>query len=198
MKDGTHLNFLALNQNIFGKVLKIGSGPVEGDSPEPIVSYEGLKIYLNGKHKLSDFLDSTFELEELISFGNLTHPSAMTPNVSGELSYELGISKDFFVIIIRLKLNEESNGESEEASDILSVIKKFEIPEDFDYGDDNNYFLGKEMLMSHFEYLFDYYDSYDQLIEDGWVTNNEQALNEVIIYYFDLKKSINEMEKELS
>ena len=35
MKAATHLNYLALNQNILGKALRIGSGPEDGTETEP-------------------------------------------------------------------------------------------------------------------------------------------------------------------
>ena len=60
MDKNTHFNYLALNQNILGKPLRIGSGPVEGSDIDPITTFEGLKIYLNGKHKLSEFTTSNF------------------------------------------------------------------------------------------------------------------------------------------
>lgn len=200
MNNSTHLNYLALNQNIFGKPLIFGSGPQEGDATDPIVSYEGLKIYLNGTHNLSDFIDEDFQLIELIRYGDMIHPDAMMgmPGSSGELKYELGITDKYYVIIVRLKLDEEVNGESEEASDLLALIDKSEIPSTFDYGEDTNYFLVKEMLLTHFEKLFEFYDTYEQLLEAGFEIYEELALDEIIRYHFDLKQSVRDIENELS
>jgi hypothetical protein len=177
-----------------------GSGPQEGDATDPIISYEGLKIYLNGTHNLSKYVEGDFELTELIRFGDMIHPDAMMgmPGSSGELKYELGITNKYYVIIVRLKLDEETNGESEEASDLLALIEKSEIPSSFDYGEDTNYFLVKEMLLAHFDNLFEFYDSYEQLIDEGFEINEELALNEIIKYHFDLKQSVRDIEKELS
>lgn len=43
------------------------------------------------------------------------------------------------------------NGESDAESEILSLIKKSEMPESFDYGEANNYVVYEEMLLCHFE-----------------------------------------------
>jgi hypothetical protein len=200
MNNSTHLNYLALNQNILGKPLIFGSGPQEGDAIDPIISYEGLKIYLNGTYNLSEFIDEDFELTELIRFGEMIHPDAMMgmPGSSGELKYELGITDKYYVIIVRLKLDEEVNGESEEASDLLALIDKSEIPSTFDYGEDTNYVIAKEMLLAHFNKLFEFYDTYEQLLDSGFEINKELALNEIIKYHFDLKQSVRDIEKELS
>lgn len=188
MKNNTHLNYLALNQNILGKVLIMGSGPEEGNEVDPIITYEGLKIYLNGKHNLLDIIPSDLELDETISFGDILHPYAMGDNASGKIRYELGISENLYLIIVRLKLDENTCGPSDEASDILALIMKKDIPETYDYGSDNNYFLAKEMLLSHFDYLFKFYNSYDELINGGWEISEELAIVEIVKYYFDSKK----------
>lgn len=200
MKNGTHTNYLALNQNILGKPLVFGSGPQEGSLEDPIINSEGLKIYLNGKHNLSEILDDNFEIQEMFLFGDMVHPNAMLgmPGSKGDLKYELGVSEDFYVIVVKLKLDEGTNGDSDEAVDILSLIKKSEIPETFDYGEHNNYFISKSMLLIHFQHLFEFYDSYEHLIESGFEINEELALNDVILDYFDLKSTLDNMEKILS
>ena len=199
MENGTYINYLALNQNILGKPLVIGSAPKEGTEQNPILSHDGLKIYLNGRHNLSEFLDENFELEEIFSLGEMFHPNAMIgmPGSSGMIKYEFGISNEFYVIVVRLKLDEATNGKSDEAVAILSLIKKSEIPESFDYGGDNNYFLAKGMLLSHFDYLFQFYDDYKQIIEEGFHVDEELALGDIVKYHFDLKQSIQDMENEL-
>jgi len=72
------------------------------------------------------------------------------------------------------------------------------MPESFDYGEANNYVVYEEMLLCHFENLFEYDESYEQLINDGWEIKEESALEEVIKYYFDLKKCVQFIDNELS
>lgn len=50
-KANNHLNYLALQQNILGKPLRIGSGPEEGTGieTEPNTTKNGFKVWLNGK-----------------------------------------------------------------------------------------------------------------------------------------------------
>lgn len=197
MGNNTQLNYLALHQNIFGKPMIFGSGPTEGKAKDPITSFEGLKIYLNGTHDLAEIIgEDDLELNEIFLFGQMTHPTAMAgmPGISGRLKYELGISNKFYFLIIRLKLDESANGKSDDAVDFLTIIKKSEIPETFNHGDDNNYVLAKEMLLSHFDKLFEFCDTYEQAIEEGFEFDEEQvAFNEVVKYYFDLKKSISDI-----
>lgn len=192
MKKSTHLNYVALYQNVMGKPLVIGSGPVEGDSKIPVISPEGLKVYLNGEHDLSDFFDDDFQLDKIFLYGELIDPNAMIgmPSTSGTIKYGLGISNKFYLIFVRLKLDEESNGESEDAEDVLAIIKKSEIPQSFDYGDKTEYYIAREMLLCHFEFIFKHYDSYEQLLEEGWEINEELALVDFIHHYFELKKSL--------
>lgn len=49
-----------------------------------------------------------------------------------------------------------------------------------------------------FRNLFEYDESYEQLINDGWEIKEESALEEVIKYYFDLKKCVQFIDNELS
>ena len=53
MKVNNHLNYLALQQNILGKALRIGSGSQEGTGieteTEPHTTKNGFKVWLNGK-----------------------------------------------------------------------------------------------------------------------------------------------------
>ena len=54
MTPNNHMNYLALNQNILNKSLVIGGGPSEGKSETPISTFEGLEVYLNGKHVMPE------------------------------------------------------------------------------------------------------------------------------------------------
>ena len=80
MDNGTHMNYLALNQNILFKPLRFGEGPVEGNQKEPIQGLNDLPIYINGKHDISEYVDSSFELIELVNIGHLNHRSLLGLN----------------------------------------------------------------------------------------------------------------------
>jgi hypothetical protein len=183
MKPGTHMNYLALNQNILNKPIIFGSGPKDGDKIIPIQSKNGLKIYLNGTHKMPEF-DS---INELFTIGQLTHPHAMIgmPDCEGELKYEFGITDTEYLIIVRLKLNEENNGESDFVSDILTLINRNEIPENIDDSSDNYFLFCQEMLFCHFDILFQFYDTVDEI--EGWDFNGD-ALLTIVNSYFETKK----------
>jgi len=120
------MNYLALNQNILFKPLRFGERPVEANQKESIQGLNNLSIYINGKHDISEYIDSSFELIELENIGYLTHPYAMfgIPDISGDLTNDFGISEKYFVIIVRSKLDEGAYGDSEQASDLLALIKK--------------------------------------------------------------------------
>lgn len=190
MNDGTHMNYLALNQNILFKPLRFGAGPMEGDEIDPIKGLDGLDIYINGKHNISEIISEEFELKELLSIGKLTHPHAMfgMPDICGELTYDLGITDEYFAVIVRLKLDEGANGESEPASELLSLIKRTDVPESLNEAEEDLYFIiSRSMLSTHFEQLFEFYESYESLINSEFEIEEETALNAIISQFFERK-----------
>ena len=130
MNSETHMNYLALNQNILNKPLIIGKGFREGESKTPITTFNGLQVYLNGIHAIPEHE----ELDKGLTIGSMTHPYAMMgmPGSSGELSYEFWVTEKEYIIVIRLKLDEFTNGESDPAADILALVKRDEIPENIE------------------------------------------------------------------
>ena len=193
MKEGNHMNHLALNQNIFNKTLVIGSGPQEGTSLSPTSTFEGLKVYLNGVHVMPEFT----ELNEGSLIGRMTHPNAMDgmPGISGEITYELWDTSKEYLIVVRLKLDEMANGDSDPAVDILALIKRDELPSNIADSEDNFSLIAKEMMLCHFDLLFEFYDSLDDL--NDW-TFEEDELYALVKHHFDLKESVKLLKKELT
>ena len=66
------------------------------------------------------------DLDTCFTIGSMTHPHAMfgMPGSSGNLSYEFWVTEKEYIIVVRLKLDEFTNGDSEPAADILSLVKK--------------------------------------------------------------------------
>jgi len=192
MKEGNHMNYIALNQNIFNKAFVFGSGPKEGTSLSPIITFEGLKVYLNGVHVMPE----SSELNEVSSIGGMTHPNAMygMPGCSGDLTYELWVTSKEYLIIVRLKLDEMTNGDSDPEVDILALINRNEIPDNIEDSEENYFLISQEMILCHFDLLFEFYDGIEDL--NDW-TFEEDALYSIVKYHFDLKESVKLMEKEL-
>ena len=192
MDAQSHMNYLALNQNIFNKPLVIGSGPQEGKAEDPISTFNGLKVYLNGTHAMPDHS----ELLNGMVIGRMIHPYAMNgmPSSSGELSYELWDSENEYIIIVRLKLDESSHGDSEPAADILALVKKDEIPESISQNEESYYTLSEDMLLCHFDLLFEFYEKLEDLNE--W-TFEDDALHTIIKHHFDLKNAVDSIGKSL-
>lgn len=184
MEGGSHMNFVALNQNIFNKSMVIGSGPKEGISKEPIVTAKSLKVYLNGTHAMP----SHGELENGITIGEMKHPYAMAgmPDCSGNLSYEFWTTKEEYLIIIRLKLDEFSNGPSEAAADLLALIKRDQLPDNLEDSEENYEAIAKEMMFCHFDSLFEFYDNIEGMSD--W-TFEDDVLHSIIQNYFELNKA---------
>ena len=113
MEIGKHMNYITLNQNIFGKSLIIGQGFVEGTDENPIRTFSGFEVYQNGRHKIP----SSKEIEDMCYIGKIQHPYVTfgMPDTSGELIYELGICEDAYIIFIQLKIDDTFNGKSEPA-----------------------------------------------------------------------------------
>ena len=192
MEASEHMNYLALNQNIFNKAMVIGSGPQEGTSETPISTFEGLNVYLNGTHIMPEHE----ELDTCLAIGSMIHPDAMLgmPGSSGELSYEFWVTEKEYIIVVRLKLDEFTNGESEPAADILALIKREELPSDIVDAEENYSIISREMIGCHFDTLFEFYKSMEDL--EGW-TFEDDTLNSFVKHHFDLKSAVKFIDKEI-
>lgn len=192
MNEQTHMNYLALNQNILNKPLVIGSGPQEGKSEIPITTFNGLQVYLNGTHALPEHS----ELLNGAAIGSMIHPYAMNgmPDTSGKLSYEFWDTENEFIILVRLKLDEFAIGDSEPAVDILALVKKDEIPESLAQNDESQFTISKDILLCHFDSLFEFYEKLEDLNE--W-TFEDDALYAIVKNHFDIKNAIDSMHKSL-
>ena len=101
------------------------------------------------------------DLDTCFTIGSMTHPHAMMgmPDCSGVLSYEFWVTEKEYIIVVRLKLDEFTNGESEPAADILSLVKKDEIPEIIEQNEENYPMICQEMMLCHLESLFEFYEN---------------------------------------
>jgi hypothetical protein len=192
MNAQNHMNYLALNQNILNKPLVIGKGPQEGSSEIPITTFHGLQVYLNGMHQMPEHED----LDTCFTIGSMVHPDAMMgmPGSSGNLSYEFWITEKEYIIVVRLKLDEFTNGESEPAADILSLVKKDEIPEIIEQNEENYPMICQEMMLCHLESLFEFYENLKELEEWSF---EEDTLYSYVEYHFELKNSIKAIDDAL-
>ena len=192
MEAQTHMNYLALNQNIFNKPLVIGKGPQEGNSESPINTLNGLQVYLNGTHAMPDHE----ELDKFFTIGSMVHPHAMLgmPGTSGDLSYEFWVTEKEYIIVVRLKLDEFTNGASDPAADILALVKRDEIPENIEQNKESYATICQDMMLCHLESLFEFYETIDDLEE--WSFEDETLIS-YVKHHFELKKAVNSITKEL-
>ena len=192
MNAQNHMNYLALNQNILNKPLVIGMGPQEGSSETPITTFHGLQVYLNGTHVMPEHED----LDKCFTIGSMTHPHAMMgmPGSSGDLNYEFWVTEKEFIIIIRLKLDEFTNGDSEPAADILSLVKKDEIPETVKQNEESYAMICQEMMLCHLESLFEFYENLEDLNEWSF---KDDTLYSFVEDYFELKNSVKAIDDAL-
>jgi hypothetical protein len=123
MKSATHMNYLALNQNILGKALRFGSGPEDGTETEPYITKAGFKVYVNGTHSYPKHSS----IENNLHIGYIKHPHAMDgmPGCSGDLHYYLRITAHEYLATISLKLDEETNAPSDEVTDWIALMKRW-------------------------------------------------------------------------
>ena len=185
MKAENHMNYLALNQNILHKPLVIGSGFKEGETKTPITTFHGLQVYLNGTHAMPEHE----ELDKCFTIGSLTHPDAMMgmPGSSGDLSYEFWVTEKEYIIVIRLKLDEFTNGESDPAADILALVKRDEIPGNIEQNKESYATICQDMMLCHLESLFEFYETIDDL--DDW-SFEDDTLYSYVEYHFELKNTV--------
>ena len=192
MNTQNHMNYLALNQNILNKPLVIGEGPQEGSSETPITTFHGLQVYLNGTHAMPEHED----LVKCLTIGSMTHPHAMMgmPDCSGDLSYEFWVTEKEYIVVVRLKLDEFANGESEPAADILSLVKKDEIPEIIEQNEENYPMICQEMMLCQLEALFEFYEKLEDL--NDW-SFEDDTLYSHVVHHFELKNSVKAIDDAL-
>ena len=163
MNSATHMNYLALNQNILCKPLRFGMGPEDGIVTEPHLTKTGFKVYLNGTHANPGHS----QIENHLLIGRMKHPNAMDgmPGCSGKIEYYLCMTKTDYIAIVTLKLDEETNGPSEAATDWLAIIKREDFPEEVDDCKDNYYNIAEALLEAHLNTMFEFYESEEDLKE---------------------------------
>ena len=192
MNSETHMNYLALNQNILNKPLVIGKGFREGESKTPITTFHGLQVYLNGTHTMPEHE----ELDKCFTIGSLTHPYAMMgmPGSSGEISYEFWVTEKEYIIVIRLQLNDFGEQEATPAAEILSLVKRDEIPGNIEQNKESYATICQDMMLCHLESLFEFYETIDEL--DDW-SFEDDTLYSYVENHFELKKAVNSITKKL-
>ncbi len=180
MTANNHLNFLALQQNILGKPLRIGSGPEEGTETKPHVTKNGFEVYLNGTHLQPDFS----AIVEHFHIGYIKHPHAMfgMPGSSGDLHYYLCITEHEYLATVSLKLDEEPHGPPEEATDWIAIMKREDFPPGFEDNSDFHFEIAQALLEQHINNLFEFYESIDDLVE--WEFGDD-ALRSIVMTRFD-------------
>ena len=192
MNAQNHMNYLALNQNILNKPMVIGKGPQEGSSEIPTTTLHGLQVYLNGTHAMPEHED----LDKCFTIGSMTHPHAMMgmPDCSGDLSYEFWVTEKEYIIVVRLELDEFANGKSEPAADILSLVKKDEIPEIIEQNEENYPMICQEMMLCHLESLFEFYEKLEDI--NDW-SFEDDTLYSHVVHHFELKNSVKAIDDAL-
>ena len=181
MKANNHLNFLALQQNILGKPLLIGSGVQEGTETEPYTTKNGFKVWLNGKHPQPDFS----EIQDHLHIGFMKHPHAMfgMPGSSGDLHYYLCITAHQYLATISLKLDEETNGPSDEVTDWIALMKREDVPEGFEDNSDFQFDIVEALLENHLQDIFEFYKTLDDINDWEFV---DDALRSLVMGRYDL------------
>jgi hypothetical protein len=179
MKNSDYMNYVALNQNILGKALIIGEGFKSEMQGIPTLSPEGIPIYLNGIHKLPQHS----EIKDYLKIGKMTHPDAMIgmPGSSGELTYQFCVTQKEFLIVVMLKLDEFSIGKSKPANDLLALVKIEDLPDAISVSEDNYYLIAQEMMHCHFQELYKYYDSLEEL--QDWEFEDDVLFDYVKAYF---------------
>ena len=163
MKSATHMNYLALNQNILCKPLRFGMGPEDGIETEPHLTKTGFKVYLNGTHANPGHS----QIEDHLLIGYMQHPHALDgmPGCSGELEYYLYFTENEYIATVSLKLDEETNGPSEAATDWVAIIKRTDFLEEIEDCKDNYYNIAEALLENHLKTMFEFYESEEDLKE---------------------------------
>ncbi len=180
MKSATNMNYIALNQNILGKALRFGMGPEDGIETTPHLTQAGFKVYLNGTHANPGHS----QIENHLLIGHMKHPHAMDgmPGCSGELEYYLCFTENEYIVIVSLKLDEETNGKSDAATDWLAILKRKDFPEGMEDNSDNYYEIAEALMEAHLNDMFQFYETEDDLKE--WEFGDD-ALRGMVLGRYD-------------
>lgn len=84
--------------------------------------------------------------------------------------------------MVGLQLDEHQGEIAEDLTAILATIKRNEFPPAFSNHYDNHALIAGEMMLLHFEHLFAYHSSKENL--NGWHIKG-QFLNELVTHYFN-------------
>ena len=93
-----------------------------------------------------------------------------------------------YVVIVRLKLDEGAYGDSEQASDLLALVKKEDVPETLFEKEHYQFYIAGSMLFPHLKQLFEFYETHESVIEAGFIVEKETPLEEVIKQFFESEK----------
>ena len=133
--------------------------------------------YTRYKHLVTSTIKSSCPL------GKIHHPNLIIGNSSlrGELKYELAVTESAYFILVGLQLEELQLEGAEQAPAILAMINRCEFPPTFNREIENHTLIAKEVLLPHFERLFENFSSKEEL--NGWQIKG-QFLNKLVNQYF--------------
>ena len=181
MDENTEMNYIALNQSVFNKYLTIGEGIKGIDLEEPIITKEGIQVYMNGQQ----VMPSHSKLEEGVHIGSIYHPYAMVgmPSMGANIDYEMWWTKNVqeYIILVRFKLDEVANGQSDPAVDILSLVQFKTMPAEILKLENHPLVICEAMMICHFNELFMNIDNLEDLKE--WVFEGD-GMEGMIKRYF--------------
>jgi hypothetical protein len=110
------LNYIALNQEVFHKLLCVGTGFVGDSEIGPLTDENNLHFYVNGLH--ANFPDIG-DVDTAYTLGSVFAEEMMMgmPGESGKMSYLLLENDHYFALLIELTL-----GDEDEAAQGIAVI----------------------------------------------------------------------------
>lgn len=145
------LNNLALNQTLFKKTLIIGDGFQDGKQTYADETInDGWYVFVNGKTIIPE---EHANVNELYTIGTMYYHDLLVgmPSCGGEIKYSLAITKDEYLIIAGVKLDNDQSEKIDFVEDIAVFMYINRMPSTM-YKDGGLTIqkLAKELLMSHF------------------------------------------------
>ena len=169
MVDENKVNFLILESEILEKHSILQSSSAIGKGFEPLISYAGFKLYVNGIHMMPNI---TFP-EGLEPLGSFSHRDYKYKDqyIRIKINYYLVFLKDMYSVWIDLKADEETIGPSSSACEILAFTNKVDIPKERLLDRDLENAFVQEVLLLHLKVLLLPYNSKAELA--GWEIESE-------------------------
>ena len=191
-----NLNYIAINQTLFKKTFIIGQGFIEGKQNYADTSLNGWYVFVNGKTIIPEYGD----IKKLYTIGTMYCNNLITgmSTCGGQIQYYLGVTEDEFLVIVDLKLDEKTVGETDSTEEVAVFMFQNRLPSsEFIDGKIAIDKIAKELMFCHLT-VFIGTDNPKEVLKEIKIDNNSTLLKIIIDEYIHNVELGKMKEKQIS